>query len=83
MQNRNRKIIRRAALQLFLFPESAVTRHITDKLALPSHFHDALCVSLLAFPTTVRPWIGHYLPPAIDARMSLGQNSPLCIQGRI
>lgn len=86
MQNRNRKIKHRAALQLFLPPQNTVTRHLTNKLNAASHCHDALRVSLLAFPAIVRPCMRRYAPSAADALISLDPNSPalspMCNSGR-
>jgi len=86
MQNRNRKTSQRAALQLFLFPENTVTRHLTNKPNVASHCHDARRVSLLAFPAIVRPDMRRHASSATDALISLDRNSPalspLCISGR-
>lgn len=86
MQNRNRKIKHWAALPLFLFPVNTVIRHLTNKLNVSSHCHDARRVSLLAFPAIVRPCMRRHASSAIDALISLDRNSPalsaLCISGR-
>lgn len=86
MQNRNRKIKHRAALQLFLSAENTVIRHFTNKLKFASDCHEAWHVSLLAFPTIVRPCMRRHAPSATDALISLNGNfsalGPLCISGR-
>lgn len=86
MQNRNRKNNRRDALALFYFPENTVTRHLTNKLDVVTHCHDALRVTLLDFPAIVLPRMRRRPPSAADALISLGRDSsgsnPLCPQGR-
>lgn len=86
MQNRNRGIIFRAILQLFLFPENTVTQHANNKLDFASHCRNDLPVSLVAIPAIFLPWMRRYHPSIADALISLGGDftgsSPLCPQGR-